>query len=53
MAVEGKVVELKIEDGKLMLRVDSNKDGQPLLTMALELSEVADEALAFFSSIKK
>jgi hypothetical protein len=45
---EQKALSFKIEGGKFILSVDTNKDGQPLLTLALDLTEVPDEVLALF-----
>lgn len=45
MSSDKKVVSLEIKDGKLVIVVDANKDGQAVLTVAVDLSEVADELL--------
>ena len=51
--MEGKVVAFKMEGSKLVLQIDSNKDGQPLMTLTLELSEVADELFSLLKGAKK
>jgi len=38
-----KVIDYKIEDGKLKVTADPNKDGEPVITIELDLSEVIDE----------
>lgn len=45
---ENKAVSFKIEGGLLIISVDSNKDGQPLLETRLFLEEVPDEVLGLF-----
>jgi hypothetical protein len=45
---EAKPVTLKIEGTKLVVAVDSNKDGQPVLTLNLDLLEVFDEVGGLF-----
>ena len=46
--VENKAVSFKFENGKLIIGVDINKDGQNLLTIAIDLAEVPEEVLSIF-----
>ena len=46
--VEKKMLDFKIEDGKLHLSVDPNKDGQPVVTLVVDMAEVPDEVLSAF-----
>lgn len=42
--IEGaKVVDFKFELTKLVLKIDSDKDGQPLLELTVDLGEAFDE----------
>lgn len=43
-----KKVNLEIKDGKLIIQVDANKDGEAVLVIAVDLSEVADEVIDLF-----
>ena len=40
-----KAVDFKFEGSKLLISVDPNKDGEAVLKLELDLSEVADEVL--------
>lgn len=40
---DGQVVTMKIDGGALLISVDPNKDGQPILTLSIDLLEVPDE----------
>ena len=53
MSNENQAVSFKIDDGKLNLTVDPNKDGQPLVTLSIDLKEVPDEVVDAFTSMKK
>jgi hypothetical protein len=44
MSSDGKKVQLKIEDGKLIITVDTNKDGEAVLKLECDLQEVVDES---------
>jgi len=48
MPEENKVVDFKFEGRKLIITVDSNKDGEAVLSLSIDLSEVADEVLDAF-----
>ena len=41
---ENKVVDLAVKDGALSLGVDSNRDGEKVVTLKLHLSEAVQEA---------
>jgi hypothetical protein len=45
---ENKAVSFKLEGGKFVIAVDLNKDGQPMIQIAVDLAEVPDEVLAIF-----
>jgi len=47
---ENKVVDFKIEDGNLIIKVDPNKDGENLIEIKVNMLEVPDEII---SAIKK
>lgn len=44
--MEGKVLNVNVEDGKLVLGVDPNKDGQEVVRLRLNLSESVQEAFS-------
>jgi hypothetical protein len=44
--MEKKALEFKIDGGKLVISLDTNKDGEPVCTFAVDLAEVPDEVLA-------
>lgn len=44
------VVNYKFEGTNLLVSVDSNKDGQPVLSLTIDLAEIADEV---FAALKK
>jgi hypothetical protein len=46
MPDEFKMIEFVIEDGKLIIGVDPNKDGQKVLEVTVDLAEVPDEILS-------
>lgn len=50
---EPKAVEVKFEGSKLLVQVDSNKDGQPVVKLEVELSEVPDEVFAAIKAKKE
>jgi hypothetical protein len=43
---EKKMIDFKFEDGKFVLSVDPNKDGEPVLFLALDVKEVPDEIVS-------
>lgn len=45
MSSEDKKVTLELKDGKLLIQADLNKDGEAIVTIAVDLSEVADEVI--------
>lgn len=45
METEKKVVSMEIKDGSLIITVDANKDGQAVLSVTVDLAEVADEVI--------
>jgi len=47
--MENKVVSFSIEDGKLCINVDPNKDGQNVLEVKVDLAEAMDEISALFA----
>ena len=49
-AVEGvKLVDFKFELTKMVLKLDSDKDGEEVLELVIDLGEVADEVKGLFS----
>lgn len=51
--MDNKKFDLKIEDGKLKLSLDLDKDGEALLKLELNLKEGLEEAFgAFFNKAK-
>lgn len=47
---EKKVVDFKVEDGKLKILVDTNKDGEPVVSLVVDIAEIPDEVV---SALKK
>ena len=47
-----KMIDMSIRDGKFHLSVDPNKDGEPVLVLALDLAEIPDEIISVFMSKK-
>ncbi len=45
----GKKVDFAIVDGKFVITVDPNQDGENLLEFKLNLAEVPDELVSLFS----
>lgn len=48
MNQDNKAVSLEIKEGKLVISVDSNKDGQALAVISVDLLEVPDEVINLF-----
>ena len=44
MDKNGKKVNLKIEDGNLIISVDTNQDGEDVIKIVCDLQEVVDES---------
>lgn len=44
MSNDGKKVQLKIEDGQLVIIVDTNQDGEAVVKIICDLQEVVDES---------
>lgn len=44
--MEPEKVSYKFEDGKLVVDVDLNSDGKPLLELKLDVSQIPAEAIA-------
>ena len=45
-----KAVKFEITDGKLIILVDPNKDGEVLMKLEVDLTEVPDEVISAFKS---
>jgi len=45
---DNKAVSIEIKEGKLLISVDSNKDGQALAVLSVDLLEVPDEVVNLF-----
>ncbi len=50
--MEAKAVEMKFEGSKLVLALDPNKDGGPVLTLVLDLMEIPDEVMSLIAAKK-
>jgi hypothetical protein len=48
--MENKAIDFQVENGNIVIKVDSNRDGQPLLVLSIAMSEIPDEV---FALIKK
>ena len=46
LSMETKAASWAVEGSTLVISVDLNKDGQPLLTVRLEMAEIPDEVLS-------
>jgi hypothetical protein len=46
---EKKMIDFKFEDGKMILSVDPNKDGEPVLFLMIDAAEVPDEIVSIIS----
>lgn len=46
--IEKKMLDFEIKDGKLILSVDPNKDGEPVVFLSVDLKEVPDEIVSAF-----
>lgn len=46
--MEPKQFTLKFEEGKLIVTGDMNQDGQPSISLVVDLTEVADEVISHF-----
>lgn len=46
-------VSFKFEGSKLIVSIDSNKDGEPVLSLTLDLAEIPDEVLALITAKKQ
>ncbi len=51
--MENKAVEFKFEGAKLLIVVDPNKDGGPVLKVEVDLAEIPDEVLSLIAAKKK
>ena len=50
LKLDAKAVLIKFEGGKLILRVDTDKDGEAAVDLTINLGEVGSEAMkAFFN----
>lgn len=48
--MENKAFDFKVEGGKLLITIDPNKDGQPVMTLSVDIAEIPDEVI---SALKK
>lgn len=46
-------VAVKWEDGKVVVKVDMNEDGEPILELKLDVKELPEEAIAAWKEAKK
>jgi hypothetical protein len=47
-----KAVEFKFEGSKLLIAIDPNKDGGPVLKLEIDLAEIPDEVMSVISAKK-
>jgi len=52
MDEEKKAITFKVEDGKLKLSVDPNKDGQPMVELMVDIVEIPDEVVDLIAKSK-
>lgn len=52
METPNKTIEIKVEDGHLIIRVDANKDGEAVLEVRVNILEVPDEILSLLKKDK-
>lgn len=45
-------VSFKVEEGKLVVAVDLNQDGQPLLELKFDIKELPEEAIQAWKDAK-
>jgi hypothetical protein len=50
---ENKAVEFSFEGSKLKIIADPNKDGQPVITLEIEMAEIPDEILSAIQKKKE
>ena len=50
--MEAKAIDFKFEGTKLVLTVDPNKDGGPVLSLIVDLMEIPDEVMSLINSGK-
>jgi hypothetical protein len=50
--MENKAIEFKFEGAKLLISVDPNKDGGPVLSLTVDLAEIPDEVFSLISAKK-
>lgn len=47
-----KAVDFKFEGSKLLIAIDPNKDGGPVLKLEIDLAEIPDEVLSLIAAKK-
>ena len=52
MTDENKILSMELKDGKLVISVDSNKDGEPVLSVSVDILEVPDELMKLLKKDK-
>jgi hypothetical protein len=50
--MENKAVDFTFDGSKLMIVVDPNKDGEPVLRLEIELAEIPDEVMSLLVAKK-
>ena len=53
MSSKDKKVTMEIKDGKLIILADLNKDGEAIVNITVDLSEVADEVIDLIKAKKE
>ncbi len=49
MGDDEKKLKMGVKNGKFVIEIDTNMDGQPILSIVLDLAEVPDEILGMFN----
>lgn len=52
MTDDKKILSMNLVDGKLVISVDSNKDGEPVLEVSVDILEVPDELMKILKKDK-
>ncbi len=50
--MENKAVEMKFEGTKLIVNIDPNKDGGPVIVVMVDLMEIPDEVMSAIAAAK-
>jgi len=45
---EKKMLDFKYKDGKMIISIDPNRDGEPVVFLSVDIKEVPDEIVSAF-----